>query len=263
MIIRITDGSTTQTLAAGPARDTGLPVGPSGLRIAAPTTIQPRPRLRAGAVKNSDRGNVAASVAFSVFYEFDSYNAAEYFIATHRLSVLRSGTLQLVTDLGGINAYSDSVVADPQISQINGVSIRVDYQVACGPETYSPPAFTITEPSGGWLRTFDPNSATENQAAAFLATVIYDSIQETPGSYTITEPSAGWLRTIDPDHYTEQALFDVIATLGNEFSSTEETYLAASMPFEYTLNPNLFTEQILCNVLATFINDLQFAGTIG
>lgn len=259
MLIRITDGTTTQTLAAGSARAVGLPIGPSGLSISGPVQAQPRTFMRGSAAKFANRGNKTTSIAFSVFYEFASIDVAEAFVCTHRSTVLRAGTLEMESTNGAISQVADAVMLDPAIRQITGVSIRVDYSIQGGAETI---LFGITQPAAGWRTTFNPNTGTLQQAVDLLATVIYDH-QNTPGSYTITAPSGGWLRTFDPATATMQQLFDAIATIANEFTGTASVYTIASNPVDYTLDPNTTSPQDAANVLATFLTILKTAGTIG
>lgn len=137
MIIRIKNGATTQTLAAGDARVVGQPLGPVGLSLSGPVDVQSRKFLRGPAAKFSSRGNKQTLLGFSVYYEFGSIELAQAFIMSWRETVLREGTIEMVSEAGAVNSIANAVLIDPAITQITGVSVRVDYIIQGGAESYA------------------------------------------------------------------------------------------------------------------------------
>jgi hypothetical protein len=257
MHIRLTDGTTSSTLAAGAARALGVPIGPSTLRISGPVTAQAQPRLRAKAARFRNRGNMQTSVSFRSWWEFDSVAKAEDFALSYRTLVQREGSLLMEDSNGVVSAVSDCVLLDVACAQI-GCTVTVDYSIAGGAQTM---LFYTAEPVGGWLRTFNPNTDTVIDALAVLATMIYDHQQGASESYTITEPAGGWLRAFDPAAPTVRNLFDVVATLATEFTGTDNAYTVASNPISYVAAAT--TLQDAANTLATFITELIALKTIG
>jgi len=131
MIIRITDGESTSTLAAGPARVVGQARGPSGFSMSGRTSVQQRSFLRAAASSNVDRGNLQTQLQFSSHYEFASVAAASLFAATHVATVMRSHTVELVLYDGTMVVVSDAVLLDPQL-RWTGRSVDVAYSIVGG-----------------------------------------------------------------------------------------------------------------------------------
>lgn len=156
MIIRITDGSTTQTLAAGSARAVGEPVGPDGLRISGPVKVQERSRLRAASAKYKSRGNMQTSIAFRSSYEFASVGLAQQFVLLWRATIIREGTVTLQTTGGAVSTISDCVVVDP-VCQQYGCTVYVDYQILGGAQAYELPegidadGFTMVDADGNTM----------------------------------------------------------------------------------------------------------------
>lgn len=124
--------------------------------------------------------------------------------------------------------------------------------------------FTVTEPTGGWLRTFNPNTATAGDAYDFLATLVHD-MHTGFQTYTVTEPTGGWVRTFDSMDgglalWTVQ---DVLATVAHDIGSTVQTYTLNTGGTElYTFNPNTATFNNAANVLYSLMLKLKHFGFI-
>lgn len=124
--------------------------------------------------------------------------------------------------------------------------------------------FTVTEPTGGWLRTYDPNTATAGDAYDFLATLVHDMHTGFP-TYAVTEPTGGWVRTFDTldADLTLGTVQDVLATVAHDIGSTVQAYALNTGGTElYTYNPNTATFNNAANVLYSLMLKLKHFGFI-
>lgn len=129
--IEIIYGSETTTLAKGSTNAVGEPSGPIGLKLSGSVDSQMRKFIRGPAVKNTNRGNAATAVMFSVTYRFSSILEAQTFALVHFSTVRREGTLRFVLDDNNLVNIPDTVIGSVDV-QSRGVRVDVSYSAVGG-----------------------------------------------------------------------------------------------------------------------------------
>ncbi len=128
-------GATEHTLCHGPTWAVDNHVGPTGLQVSGPISLQVAEALRATNATPYNRANLITRVAFTVTRECASAKAAEKFCFTHIRDVLRSGTIYLLCE-DNAGAYdtltlANAVLQEPTCTQI-GQSVQIAYTIIGG-----------------------------------------------------------------------------------------------------------------------------------
>lgn len=259
MLIKITSGSVTETLAQGFTQDLETPVLQGSVTFNDSVMMQVMQRLRAEAVTVKNRGNKSVRGSFSAATAFDSYEAAVRHAYTHPNRVLREGSIIIEVDANYKTTIASAVINSVD-AQTDGARTLVTYQFSGGATST---AFTFTFPSLGLseLRTFDPNTCTALDALNFLTTLVKDYQNETSPAYTITEPSGGWKRTWQTAFtYTDQHFYDVVATLGHDLQGTPGAWVIEGYPYYYDVD--LSDADCDRQLLGCFLAELNLAGEL-